>query len=1362
MTLDERPAEARGFAGSGAGTGGSNEGSAPRRPRGRRWMRRLTLAVILLAIVVFCLPYLVSTGPGTRFVVSAANGYLPGNLGVQDMSLSWRGPCEIKGLRLDDPEKREVVHAEGVVLAAGVWRLATSTFQFEKLNINSPRINLYVDEQGRISLLRAIGAGERPADETEPLTLPGLTGKLAVHRGSLKIVRADGRELEMSQIDGDFTLDAMSTMTGRLVVQARDVGTVSAEVDVQQLAREGRLQPMEASGKARLSTPADLSLAGLGKFALGEAHADGTANLQAEVSFARGEVTVDTRVAMAGLQVRRIESKDVAPIDVRLSAQVRATQASLTVQAALEGEIGDGQLSATYPWPEQAAGLSLDDIVSGVLAGKVVKWPDVLVEAKSRVDLARLAQAVPALLRIHPDVVVTGGELNLEQVVLRGGEKPSTTGGLVLRKLASRRERQVSEWEPVSLNWDAGIEPGTGLRVEKAAFTSGFARLTAKGSPSDLHADFQTDLARLRQQAAQVFDMGDLDLAGTASGTLDLKRISQERIDLALAMAAEGIRYRAGERHLDVGKLSAKKNGYFTLADSKVSRLTITDASWDADGRVAGTGSGWAGVGDGALVGEWKISRADLAYVADRLAGLGFSGAAGYTGEAALQVKAERRSPSSSILSDGTVVVRNTGLRGEPLLSEEVSLNWSGLSISPDGKQVEIKSAGLNGVPARLSATEVSIRADQPPMIGGKVEGSADLARCLAIGSRIAGRETPPAIAGRLSFSTTSQGTADEARLSADARIEGLAIGAGDKTIREEQLLLAVQAVINRRQETIAFDRFQLDSRMLAVKMAGKISDYAKACLLDLRGDYRASWDAISALIHELAPATADTLAVAGTSESLFTITGTARHPQVDSVLKDASAATEVGWASAEIGGVQMGKASLAPALKQGLLTVPVAAIPAAGGQVRLGGDVDFRSGTPVLNLGPRLQILENIRITPKLGQTLLSRVNPIFGSMARVEGTVSLMTENIQLPLGADIKTGGSGRGRLDLQNLRIQPAGFLMLLLELGGLTGGDDRVVQAGNVDFHLKDGRLYYENFALSFGQSFDLRFHGSVGFDDTLDLAVSIPVRPTFLEKLGVVGPTAEYARRLDKARVQIPIAGTRLQPRLDLAQVDLKPLIEEAARSAVSQTADGLLNGLLGIQQQAPKGRTEPVSEARTVIPGPQPARPIAEERGRTAPERSAEPPRVAPREADRTVQRGPQPAAPPVREQARVALTRPAVRQEPPKPVATPSASPAAQTSPSAVRLPVGSPTTKPTGQATATRSGPISPTASRPAPVASPVRERAVLPTAKPNGEAPARTPAASQPAVRRTEVLRSAVRDRVISPQTKPASRPASQPS
>jgi len=278
-----------------------------------------------------------------------------------------------------------------------------------------------------------------------------------------------------------------------------------------------------------------------------------------------------------------------------------------------------------------------------------------------------------------------------------------------------------------------------------------------------------------------------------------------------------------------------------------------------------------------------------------------------------------------------------------------------------------------------------------------------------------------------------------------------------------------------------------------------------------------------------------------------------------------------------------------------------------------------------------------------------------------------------------------------------------------------------VQAGGVDFYLKEGRLFYENFALTFGRDFDLRFHGSVGFDDTLDLAVSVPVRPTLLERLGVAGSTGEYARRLGKARVEIPIVGTRLKPRMDLAQVDLKPLIEEAARSAVSQGTDDLLERLMGVKQA---GKSEaPVTGAG--LPGRSGVEsgPRQSLEGRKIPEKPKEvsPPRPVKTETRRPVERAPKTVAPAVREPAKLPATKPAARQEVRKPVAT--------------------------------RRAPISRDSALPA-----VRERLQRSVIAPASRPAAGDSDTTRPAPRAVEATRPAVQRRVIPSRARPSSQPS----
>jgi hypothetical protein len=244
-----------------------------------------------------------------------------------------------------------------------------------------------------------------------------------------------------------------------------------------------------------------------------------------------------------------------------------------------------------------------------------------------------------------------------------------------------------------------------------------------------------------------------------------------------------------------------------------------------------------------------------------------------------------------------------------------------------------------------------------------------------------------------------------------------------------------------------------------------------------------------------------------------------------------------------------------------------------AGGEQRLAGGIDFSKPAPVLRIPEKLAVLNKVKITPQLGREVLSRFNPVFGQTTRTEGNVTLQVQNINMPLGERLGQGGSGSGRLILKDTMIEPEGLLGQLLELGSLGVKELYAVEIGGTDFQIKNGRIHYEDFTLSFVlQQFEMKFSGSVGFDDTLDLIVSIPVRPGLLYALGVAGPVLQYATALVDVRVYIPIGGTRDNPKLDFSKLDVGELIAKA-------TGDVLKKGLTNPVETAVEGVTKPVED---------------------------------------------------------------------------------------------------------------------------------------------------------------------------------------
>jgi hypothetical protein len=226
--------------------------------------------------------------------------------------------------------------------------------------------------------------------------------------------------------------------------------------------------------------------------------------------------------------------------------------------------------------------------------------------------------------------------------------------------------------------------------------------------------------------------------------------------------------------------------------------------------------------------------------------------------------------------------------------------------------------------------------------------------------------------------------------------IEEFVIGSGESAIREERVQFTCDAKLDQAKKSVSISKCGLASKVLTAEVAGTIGQYTGNCQLDLEGRYSASWEAITALLHQLAPATASTVIVAGTSTSEFNVTGPARQTGVQPSFRGVSSGASITWASAELYGVKMGAAQLAPVLKDGQVTLPKTVIPSASGKVNLGAIVDFQPQDPTLKMAGKTQVLENVAVTKELGAQLLSRINPIFIYVADIEGRVNLGMQDV------------------------------------------------------------------------------------------------------------------------------------------------------------------------------------------------------------------------------------------------------------------------------------------------------------------------------------------------------------------------------
>ncbi|MBI4607182.1 MAG: hypothetical protein HY721_34900 [Planctomycetes bacterium] len=132
-------------------------------PRPRRLRRRLLLLAasalaVLLAALVGLAPWLLSTPPGRRLVLSVASGSLAAPLGAEGLSLSWTGEQRVEGLRIGAPPgfppEEDVLRARSVVVKAGLLGLLLSRRDALELEValEEPVLAVHRDREGRINL----------------------------------------------------------------------------------------------------------------------------------------------------------------------------------------------------------------------------------------------------------------------------------------------------------------------------------------------------------------------------------------------------------------------------------------------------------------------------------------------------------------------------------------------------------------------------------------------------------------------------------------------------------------------------------------------------------------------------------------------------------------------------------------------------------------------------------------------------------------------------------------------------------------------------------------------------------------------------------------------------------------------------------------------------------------------------------------------------------------------------------------------------------------------------------------------------------------------------------------------------------
>ncbi|MBL9161994.1 MAG: hypothetical protein JNL18_04545 [Planctomycetaceae bacterium] len=299
--------------------------------------------------------------------------------------------------------------------------------------------------------------------------------------------------------------------------------------------------------------------------------------------------------------------------------------------------------------------------------------------------------------------------------------------------------------------------------------------------------------------------------------------------------------------------------------------------------------------------------------------------------------------------------------------------------------------------------------------------------------------------------------------------------------------------------------------------------------------------------------------------------------------------ATQTGWTAANVFGLPIGPAQLAASVRDGQAQFsPLELTVGPTGKVSLTPRILLDANPQMLELAPG-QAITNVAISAEVSDRMLKYAAPIVAGAARTEGSFSFFLNGAQIPLRQP-KT-GKLEGRLTVHNLAVTPGPMIQDIANLikqvdalskngqnlgqnltqnlnqglGNLNQGIGSILGAVSpqkpaaaepikgitmsekaIDVTIAEGRVYHKNLEFLI-DDVPVRSNGSVGFDETLNLMIEIPIQQKW------VGSKPALQSLVGQV-IQIPVAGTFAKPQVD----------NRAVGSFVAQAAQQAAGGIIG------------------------------------------------------------------------------------------------------------------------------------------------------------------------------------------------------
>lgn len=1110
--------------------------ASSQKPR-RRWFVRIVVVVLLLAFMTWIAPVVAARVGLHNAVLARVFVSLNGTLTAGDASLSWLSPVELRDVTATDPNGRTALTAVRVTSSKTLFELATDSTDLGTFTIESPVLEV-VCEPGTTNIEQAIAnylADDTPGGpERMGFEVKAVQGRIVLkdadRPGEQILEGVEGAMVVPRRASEPITLDVMSgTATVGVVLRDPMEWDISAD----------RFALETVGPFVRRFVP--------GTVATGQLTTQLAVRIDLEAD--RSDVTVDGKAKVIGLDLMapwlgedrvRLQHADLVCNADLTGDELRVTQSVLTCDA--------GTVSF-------AGTVSRTDSPDELLARSGLK-------ADADVDLAKLAAVVPKLLRLRPGTELREGRVTTHVASTSGPNGTEWSGTVETTALHGLREGKPLVWEKPLWAAFAGHRRPDGMPVfDKLQCRSDFVGLNAQGSPEQFAAAANLDLDRLSTRLAEFADLGGVTLAGQAEVQAQTTPIAGgghalavvahltrfaltdsvgrgiREPDMRMTVEATGALDPAGPVRIDAGTVVAQASG----DELRVTLMQrVPDARTPHGGRLS-----LRATGD---VARWQRRL-------DGVVALPKDWAAAGTGTIAAVVHLTEPGATADRVNVDLRDVRFTGAGmnvAEPTLTAEARGAWDRATGAVTFTEVKAtcETAGVSARQLRV----------QPGGIVGTAAITANVARLQR--AMMALPNDP--LAGTVTGNVTFDAIHGRVKFEADLNGKNLVYGpAARPTWSEPWAKLIAVGEYDPTADMIAFRTLKLARDGFATDATGSVTQPGTVQALDLRGTLTYDLAKLEPTLRRYLGHHAE---VAGKGTRPFQLAGrltdtasvsmkVGGRPGGSSPVTHLSGTAAVAWQQVKAFGFEVGPAELTAAVDRGRVRMNPVEAAFGRGKVRLEPTVSLTTPGYDLTFAPG-RVVEKARLTPEACADALGFALPAIAHAAQADGLVSFDLADNVVPLTNP--TAASVVGKLTIHNAAVSPG---PLVTEIAGLLGAKQTTFTLATeqvVDVRVKDGKVYHDNFALTFGQT-TVKTAGAVGLDGSLSMVVDVPLPPRLLDK--VPAKLTAVREALSRKRIRVPVGGTVRRPQLDPRVLDGQgqQMVQAAIHEAGTKLTDDLI-----------------------------------------------------------------------------------------------------------------------------------------------------------------------------------------------------------